>query len=398
MAINEDQGEALNVKKVQNDTGRGFEPILSPFKSLIEQMITETNSKISRIADVYFEKHAPRGIRRKQQIPSPKVQYISQILEDSSMKKSANQIRQAHVNGKKDIVMIDLYELVSQFEKKCIKKFKLKIFEMIINDAVNGIEEVWKLNVSNYVTNRTRIYAEKQVCFQKLVVSVGNPRYSRELERIEKSASETNAEYMSNLSKFEEEMNASIENLVFSFVGKLEFVCYRLSMIFSNMLVFGDEDKIASIQAEGEMGAVKTVTRPQSAGARGLERELGTADEQQRVSANESKLDEWKLLPLENVFPKFLVLCSGYKSMPFLTIDMQRIFSGQLTTQILHPSVISLIQTLQISRIDAFDSVSKIASGKMLTASSQSESETQAETQWNIYFQNHLHRVKSLNC
>jgi hypothetical protein len=70
------------------------------FKHLIENMISDTNAKIFRIADIYFEKHAPRGIRRKLLLPYPRNAYMSLISEDYKIFiKNCAETASVHKNG-----------------------------------------------------------------------------------------------------------------------------------------------------------------------------------------------------------------------------------------------------------------------------------------------------------
>jgi GTP-sensing pleiotropic transcriptional regulator CodY len=81
---------------------------------------------------------------------------------------------------------------------------------------------------------------QKQECTQSLVISIGNPRYSKQLVELEQKSAQSNLEYNANIDKFSTDAMHSFESSMTRFVGKLEYTSLRLSTLIKNTLVSGE--------------------------------------------------------------------------------------------------------------------------------------------------------------
>jgi hypothetical protein len=311
------------------------------------------------------------------------------------------------------IYIVDLIDLVAKFDISILKL--INVFNrIVVNDAQQDIKDFWSVHISHYVSSRTQIYSNKQICKQQLVASLGNPRFHKQLHELELKAIGTNIAYANNLETLIGDLNVSLLASMRIFLGKLEYGSMFISQIVNNMLVVGDSllegpshfdihDCIPtqSRPTSGERKQKKlNESHPQEIKSETVSESHTRESRSERISESDpheitsdiniqpvlsfEQVDSCEWMPLDIIQSQFSGLKDDYQGI-ILTF-MKPVKSGYLRKK------------LTEARTDSFNQISSLISEKIDTLATQAHTEKLAEEQWIMNWKTNLDRIKALNC
>ncbi|KAL2913043.1 hypothetical protein HK105_207498 [Polyrhizophydium stewartii] len=205
----------------------------------------------------YFDRKSEKEIRKKDKIPPNSMQFMAMI--DGMLRKV---VKQADEWRREQIVdfMDTLHEAYKQLGATI--SFTCAV---LLHQMSESLLAAWKEHTTHYARARTNIYRDKDELRRKLKLSLGHPRWTAELARVDASAQHTCVDFRACVSTLEDGCGGALQKLAIEFTEQLEYATALLAALFDG-LVMRDED----VRPAEEMFGLEAL-RPQAFGPQVLE-------------------------------------------------------------------------------------------------------------------------------
>nr|KAJ3419910.1 hypothetical protein HK105_006354 [Polyrhizophydium stewartii] len=181
----------------------------------------------------YFDRKSEKEIRKKDKIPPNSMQFMAMI--DGMLRKV---VKQADEWRREQIVdfMDTLHEAYKQLGATI--SFTCAV---LLHQMSESLLAAWKEHTTHYARARTNIYRDKDELRRKLKLSLGHPRWTAELARVDASAQHTCVDFRACVSTLEDGCGGALQKLAIEFTEQLEYATALLAALFDG-LVMRDED------------------------------------------------------------------------------------------------------------------------------------------------------------
>eukprot|EP00842_Homolaphlyctis_polyrhiza_P004517 jgi/Hompol1/5066/HPOL_004134-RA len=147
---------------------------------------SETRKSIQSLADAYFQHRSEKEIRKKDRIPSSSAQFVAQI--DDQLAKHYRtwdqwkRTQTMNMLAYHDAIYVEFSRVINS------------IYSAILANALDCLTQRWRSRTIDFAKQRTRIYHTKHQHSLHLKLTLGHPRWTAELGRLDAEAQATSAQ------------------------------------------------------------------------------------------------------------------------------------------------------------------------------------------------------------
>ncbi|KAH6571996.1 hypothetical protein BASA62_003610 [Batrachochytrium salamandrivorans] len=179
---------------------------------------TETKGDILAHCETYYTRRSEKDIRKKDKIPPSFAQYM-------------------------ELINTTLAKIEKQAEKQRKNQVKAR-------DADEALIRAWRECTIRFSQKRTDIYKSKEEHTRQLKSSLGHPRWTVELGKLDGNAQTTCSDYETCIEELQNSCGKRIQSLSIDFTERLEYVTYLLAAIFNGLVIMGEDVQDLEVDEE----------------------------------------------------------------------------------------------------------------------------------------------------
>ncbi|KAH6597593.1 hypothetical protein BASA61_003093 [Batrachochytrium salamandrivorans] len=179
---------------------------------------TETKGDILAHCEAYYTRRSEKDIRKKDKIPPSFAQYM-------------------------ELINTTLAKIEKQAEKQRKNQVKAR-------DADEALISAWRECTIRFSQKRTDIYKSKEEHTRQLKSSLGHPRWTVELGKLDGDAQTTCSDYETCIEELQNSCGKRLQSLSIDFTERLEYVTYLLAAIFNGLVIMGEDVQDLEVDEE----------------------------------------------------------------------------------------------------------------------------------------------------
>ncbi|KAH6573004.1 hypothetical protein BASA60_006275 [Batrachochytrium salamandrivorans] len=179
---------------------------------------TETKGDILAHCETYYTRRSEKDIRKKDKIPPSFAQYM-------------------------ELINTTLAKIEKQAEKQRKNQVKAR-------DADEALIRAWRECTIRFSQKRTDIYKSKEEHTRQLKSSLGHPRWTVELGKLDGDAQTTCSDYETCIEELQNSCGKRLQSLSIDFTERLEYVTYLLAAIFNGLVIMGEDVQDLEVDEE----------------------------------------------------------------------------------------------------------------------------------------------------